>query len=201
MLVHISFALDIGLFWRVLDFLAPPKCSADVGHNRGAFSQYQFWSLHYGLDSVVAIPRSPPKHSLLWPASVKTRFLLSTITWPKGANFQLITPKRWLYACWQPSSLFLANSPPCWYRFNCRDNNFRGGGKIKAPLPSISDLFGIIDERANDILLACGCGLMKLHGNKLNLDKHGWDTLKTHTKLRSSVEIEVGRQIVQSTNF
>jgi hypothetical protein len=76
---------------------------------------------------------------------------------------------------------------PCWYRINSRDNNYLSCGNIKAPLPSISDLFGISDERANDIILACG--LMKLHGNKLNIDKKGWDALKSE----HSLDIEVDK--------
>jgi hypothetical protein len=67
--------------------------------------------------------------------------------------------------------------PPCWYRVDSRQNNVLADGKTNALLPSVADLFGMTDERATDLLLACG--LMKRHGKKLQVDAASWGKLKT----------------------
>jgi hypothetical protein len=45
--------------------------------------------------------------------------------------------------------------PPCWYRVNSRQNNMLPDGEIKALLPSVADVFGVPDKRANDLPPAC----------------------------------------------
>jgi hypothetical protein len=76
--------------------------------------------------------------------------------------------------------------PPCWYRIDSEQNNFIKDGKTKALLPSLSDLFGMFDKRANDLLFVCG--LLKYQGGKHHTQTKKWDELKSEYGL--DIEIE-----------
>jgi hypothetical protein len=49
--------------------------------------------------------------------------------------------------------------------------------KDKAWLPSVGDLFGMTDKKANDLQLACG--LMKWRGKTLAIVGDSWTTLQS----------------------
>jgi hypothetical protein len=76
--------------------------------------------------------------------------------------------------------------PPCWYRVNSRENNMLPDSESKALLPSLADIFGMPDKRANDLLLACG--LMKWRAKKLNMNIDSWNELKSEYGIDIEVE-------------
>jgi hypothetical protein len=57
--------------------------------------------------------------------------------------------------------------------------------KSKALLPSVGDIFGMADKRANDLLQACG--LMIQRGKKLRMSHDSWTALRSEY----GVDIEV----------
>jgi hypothetical protein len=71
--------------------------------------------------------------------------------------------------------------PPCWYRINSRENNMLPDNKSKAWLPSVGDIFGMTDQRANDLLLACG--LIKRRGKKLETSVDSLTALRSEYAL------------------
>lgn len=82
------------------------------------------------------------------------------------------------------------DAPPCWYRVNSCQNNMLPDGETKALLPSMGDVFGLPDKKANAILLASG--LLKWHGEDelLTADVDSWNDFKNSKNGPVNIDIE-----------
>jgi hypothetical protein len=77
--------------------------------------------------------------------------------------------------------------PPCWYRVNSCANNTLPNSETEAWFPSLAEVFGMSDPKANDLLLACG--LMMWYGTKTRMKTESWKDLQIEYGLDIALEL------------